>query len=179
MQNNLNSTGAFAEEHVGDYTFSFKGKITQNEVKLFVAFVEKKLELASEQITVKKRLINLIVESAQNIAHHIPQALEVFDSEFQFSKSQGFYYIQCGNHVFQHDEDIIKGRISKINNLDKEGLDEFYKTSMVENELSEKGTAGLGLIELARKTEEKINHEFRVIDDKVSFFTVKLRIPVS
>jgi len=60
--------------------------------------------------------------------------------------------------------------LDHINTLDKEGLKELYKTQMREGRLSEKGGAGLGFIDIARKTGRKLHYHFLPIDDETHFF---------
>jgi len=47
---------------------------------------------------------------------------------------------------------------------------------MKEGVLTEKGGAGLGLIDIARKTEEKLNFQFIPFDDKYYFFILKVEV---
>jgi hypothetical protein len=42
--------------------------------------------------------------------------------------------------------------------------------------MSLKGGGGLGMIDIARKTGEKIGYNFLEIDNKVSFFTLNIKI---
>jgi hypothetical protein len=40
----------------------------------------------------------------------------------------------------------------------------------VGNKISEKGGAGLGLIDIAKKTGSKLSYQFKELNDEVSFF---------
>jgi hypothetical protein len=62
--------------------------------------------------------------------------------------------------------------LNHINTLDKEGLKELYKTQMREGRLSEKGGAGLGFIDIARKTGRKLDFHFLPIDEENHFFVL-------
>jgi hypothetical protein len=42
--------------------------------------------------------------------------------------------------------------------------------------LSSKGTAGLGMIDIARKSGNKLEYQFLPIDDKNSFFCLTIKI---
>jgi hypothetical protein len=48
---------------------------------------------------------------------------------------------------------------------------------MKEGRLSEKGGAGLGFIDIRRKTGEKLDFHFLPITDKISFFLLTTLIP--
>jgi hypothetical protein len=43
-------------------------------------------------------------------------------------------------------------------------------------ELSEKGGGGLGLIDIAKKSRNKLQYSFREIDEDYSFFTLTVKI---
>jgi len=43
-------------------------------------------------------------------------------------------------------------------------------------EMSDKGGGGLGMIDIARKTGEKLNYNFMPVDDSYSFFSLNIKI---
>ena len=63
-----------------------------------------------------------------------------------------------------------------INKLSKEELKEYYKAVLNNGEMSMKGGGGLGMIDIARKTGEKLNFNFSPVDDKFSFFSLNIKI---
>ena len=70
----------------------------------------------------------------------------------------------------------LREMIDNINILDKDGLKELHKFKMRENAISEKGGAGLGFIDIARKTGNPLEYHFEPIDAVSSFFLLKSRI---
>jgi len=66
--------------------------------------------------------------------------------------------------------------LEEINSLDKEGLKQLYKKQMREGRLSDKGGAGLGFIDIARKTGNKLEYHFLPIDETSSFFLLSSSI---
>lgn len=52
----------------------------------------------------------------------------------------------------------------------------LYKITLRQGKLSEKGGAGLGLIDIARESLDKINYKFYPADDKKSFFLMSVAI---
>jgi len=63
-----------------------------------------------------------------------------------------------------------------INTMDKEGLKEYYQNSLESSVVSSKGTAGLGMIDIARKSGNKLDFEFLNIDNERSFFCLNVKI---
>ena len=52
----------------------------------------------------------------------------------------------------------------------------MYKRQIKDGRLSEKGGAGLGLIDIARKTGETLNYQFLPLDEDNYFFILKVEI---
>jgi hypothetical protein len=53
----------------------------------------------------------------------------------------------------------------------------MYKQIMRNDDVSEKGGAGLGLVDMARKSGDQLSYQFDTIDKKLSFFSFKTVIP--
>ena len=68
-------------------------------------------------------------------------------------------------------------QIEKINSFDDPAaLKAFYLEHLENNELSDKGGAGLGFITIAMKSGNKITPLFEVINDKYSLFLLEIKI---
>ena len=71
----------------------------------------------------------------------------------------------------------MKKSIDNINSLNKDDLNALYKKQIREGTLSEKGGAGLGLIDIARKTGRQLDYQFLPLEDNENyFFLLKVRI---
>jgi hypothetical protein len=64
----------------------------------------------------------------------------------------------------------LKNLLEQVNSLDKEELTELYKKQIKEGRLSDKGGAGLGFIDIKRKTGRNLNYHFLPINEDTSFF---------
>ncbi|MFN3315310.1 MAG: DUF6272 family protein, partial [Raineya sp.] len=67
-------------------------------------------------------------------------------------------------------------KIDYINSLNKDELREYHRKMLDNDNFSEKGTAGLGFIDIARKTDGNIRYEFHHLDNDLAFFTLKVEI---
>jgi hypothetical protein len=90
--------------------------------------------------------------------------------------SKGFY-IEAGNPILKDDIDGLQQKLDRINNLDKHGLKELYKDTITNGRFSVKGGAGLGFIEMAKLSGERLTYNFEKIDDQFSFFRFAINIP--
>ena len=72
----------------------------------------------------------------------------------------------------------IQQRLDDINAVEPEELRTLYKKALNEQEFSDKGTGGLGFIDIARKTGgQKLRYKFQPVTDNVSYFTLQVRLP--
>ena len=70
----------------------------------------------------------------------------------------------------------VTSKIDYINSLNRDELKAYYKEILNNGELSEKGGGGLGLIDIAKKSRNKLQYSFREIDEDYSFFTLTVKI---
>ena len=153
--------------------YVYRGRFTQDITDSILALTENKLEKEEQSAKIKKRVYSILVECLQNITRHQDDTkVDSPDSNglFVIQKHDEKYFITTGNLVMNDNIDYIKNLIETINGLEKEDLKDYYKMVLEDGSLSSKGGAGLGLIDMARKSGNKLLYQFRPIDDKSSFF---------
>lgn len=163
---------------------SFKGNITSELLTSILVIIENKLENLDESPKVKKKVYNVLVECLQNLYHHmdeIPnQEGDTDDSKrsaiFMIGKEDSDYKIITGNYMYSENVEGLKGKMDKVNSLTPEELKAYYKEVLNNGMMSEKGGGGLGMIDIARKSGQKLDYEFLPIDNKYTFFTLNIKI---
>lgn len=153
--------------------YVYRGRFTQDITDNILALTENKLEKEEQSSKIKKRVYSILVECLQNITRHQDDAkVDLPDNNglFVIQKHDEKYFITTGNLVMNNNIDYIKNLIETINGLEKEELKDYYKMVLEDGSLSSKGGAGLGLIDMARKSGNKLLYQFRPVDDKSSFF---------
>jgi hypothetical protein len=124
-----------------------------------------------------------MVECLQNIVKHAEDLNEKDEDGlknnaiFMLGKQVNEYIVTSGNPVRNEVIPNIQGKLEKVNALDKEGLKELYKEIIKNTEISEKSGAGLGFVDMARKSGEKLGFSFEPINDEFSFFTLRVTVP--
>lgn len=170
----------YAKMHSGDVIVAYKGEINANIIADTLGLVEAKLSHEMVENLVRKKLYNVMVECLQNLFHHVDKVTlsenEPKMGAFILSKTNDGYRIATGNLVRNDKSNILKEKIDKINSLSKDELKEFYKFVLNNQTFSEKGGGGLGLIDIARKTGNKLNYEFTPYNDECSFFNLSVLV---
>jgi hypothetical protein len=160
---------------------SFKGDITSELLTSILHIMENKLDSMQEEPKIKKKVYNVLVECLQNLYHHMDDTTDEKGDKnrsaiFMIAKNDKGYNIITGNYILSENIYGLKSRLDEVNSLTKEELKEYYKSVLNNGEMSLKGGGGLGVIDIARKTGEKLEYNFLEIDNKVSFFTLIIRI---
>ncbi|MCB0762946.1 MAG: SiaB family protein kinase [Flavobacteriales bacterium] len=122
---------------------------------------------------INRKVSFLLVECFQNIIKHgeSNDADHLKDEGmFNFKNVGNAYIINSINFVRNDHVPQLTEMVERINSLNKDELKELYKQQLQENELSDKGGAGLGLIEMARKSGQKIVYRFEEQGNGYSHF---------
>jgi hypothetical protein len=160
---------------------SFKGDITSELLTSILQIMENKMDNMQEEPKMKKKVYNVLVECLQNLYHHMDDVADAAgdvnrSAIFMIGKLNNAYTITTGNYILSENVNGLKGRLDEVNALSKEELKEYYKKVLNNGEMSLKGGGGLGMIDIARKTGEKLDYNFLEIDNKVSFFTLNIKV---
>lgn len=155
----------------------YEGEITHQITKAFTSLTESKMLREEEPNSVQKKVFHVMVECLQNISKHaIPEANSAPKDEgrgiFMISKGDAEYLITTGNTIPTQKIEGLKMMLENINSLDKMGLKKLYKQQIREGRLSEKGGAGLGFIDIAKKTGRPLEYHFLTINENESFFVL-------
>ncbi len=153
----------------------YEGEITHQVLKAFTSLTESKMEKEEEGNMVQKRVFHVMVECLQNISKHADKLSDIEDNKegmgiFMVSKGEKEYSVTTGNVINNNKIVDLKKLLEHINSLNKEELTELYKKQIKLGKLSERGGAGLGFIDIKRKTGEKLNYHFLPVNETSSFF---------
>ena len=158
----------------------YEGEFTQEITKSVLSMAERNLESVGEEEGIRRKVFNVMVECLQNICKHTDQFMEQNNERdsavFIIGKESSEYSIISGNSIQNENIANLEEKLKLINSLDKEGLKALYKEIISNSELSEKGGAGLGFVDMARKSGHKLEFSFDPIDKDYSFFALKVKI---
>lgn len=163
----------------------YKGAITFDLVTSVIETLDRKISFLEPDKRVQKMFYSAAVECVHNLYHHMDEVKGSFDEISEHDAKSGlitviakekYYNILTGNFIPTKKVYDLKSKIDEINITDKDGLRVLYKDTLSNGEFSDKGTAGLGLIQLARKTGEKLNYKFDKVNSDYSYFTFQIKI---
>ncbi|MDF1549264.1 MAG: SiaB family protein kinase [Bacteroidales bacterium] len=171
-----NSTFSFFEKFSQDnFCMLYDGNIVDDVTDKIIDLSEYHFENQEDYDQSRKKVSFLLAECFQNIIRHGGSSIQETNkkSETGFFLTRNFdntYFITSGNLIKNEKVHNLKAQLEKVNSLDKENLKALYLEVLQNKEFSEKGGAGLGLIEIARKSGQKIEYLFVDYNDDFSIF---------
>lgn len=158
----------------------YQGDFSQETTKSILTIAERSLEASEADTSIKRKVFNVMVEALQNIVKHKEEPDKQDHSGapaiFLVGREANGYSVMSGNPVRKERVPGLKATLDGINNLDGHGLKELYRDIIQETALSAKGGAGLGLVDMARKSGEKLSFEFPELSESFCFFCLKVRV---
>lgn len=160
----------------------YEGEINQDITKAFATMTQKNLDEDEQtSVPIKKRVYHVMVECLQNIGKHSDN-IESGESEvpgngiFMVSRSDKGFNVITGNAIANTRIEEITVMLNKVNEMTEDEIKSYYKQRILESRISDKGGAGLGFIDIVKKTGNKIEFHFEKLNDITSFFIVKTLI---
>ncbi len=166
-----------------DVIINFKGPITLAIIDDILHKLKWYLHThVEDDKLIRKRVYSLAVECLDNIFKHSDlkdaenKLVQEYPPRFIVEFFNDTFIIHTGNIILNENVHIVIQRLSKLNKLADEDINQLYKDTLSNAEISEKGGAGLGLIVMAKTTREKINFDFEKINHKFSYFAMQLNL---
>jgi len=163
---------------------TFYGPISQELISEIAQLVRKHLKNKGVSQTTISKVFSLLIEQSQNIFHYSAERIE--NTEHKNSTIQigmisvgmkdNRYYVEGGNLIENAFISKLEKKLTYVKSLSKEALKLLYKKQRKSAIYDSSKGAGLGIIEVARKSSRPLEFNFNKIDDQYSFFLIKSEI---
>ncbi|HOK25695.1 MAG TPA: SiaB family protein kinase [Bacteroidales bacterium] len=171
------------EQKNGEVILYYKGNIDSEVINHVLDTVEDKLIQVNEQAKLRKKVYNVLVESLQNLYHHVDKVPSDFEDQsaekyglLMVKKIENGYKIITGNFIRKENIEKLEERIKRINRSSQEEIKELYKFILNHQRITNKGGGGLGLVDIARKTGNKLGYQFKDYDNEHAFFYLDILV---
>jgi hypothetical protein len=179
----FNVESYFSDVSNGNPIHFYKGNIDSDLINKVLDTVEGKLIKGNEHSKLRKKVYNVLVESLQNLYHHVDKVPEGFEDQtsekygiLAVNKVENGYRIITGNFVQADNVHKLEEKIKRINRSSHEEITELYKFILNHQRISSKGGGGLGLVDIARKTGNRLEYYFKEYDEDSSFFYLNILV---
>ncbi|SFH29610.1 hypothetical protein SAMN05660649_04630 [Desulfotomaculum arcticum] len=160
---------------------SFSGKFSQEIIEELGEALKKYLETEDQPKTDIFNIFSIFIEQTQNIKNYCASG-NFIDAYEQIANSciviigntaNNGKYICSGNIIVNSDLEKLQSTISAVTSLNKEELKKLYKQKLKQELPPDSTSAGIGLIDIARKASQPLQYSIVDIDEQFSFFTLK------
>lgn len=188
MSTGTNIDAEFFEKHFaknlktvnenGELLLAYDGVLNSETISKLESEIESKILEKSMPKMVVKKVFFICIESLQNMFIH--------GYKDDNGAKHNFFILYCtsaavkmigSNLIHNPAIEKLKKHIDRINSFnDPADLKTYYLEHLENNELSEKGGAGLGFITIGMKSGNKLRTEFEQINDNRSLFLMEVTI---
>jgi len=161
-----------------DLALIYEGDINQSLTKVFAGMAEKNLEESNESTGTIKKVHHVVIECLQNVCKHAEEDENSASSRgiFMIRRLPDSYEIITGNITEHERVKAISDILDVVNQLNPEELKEYYKKTLKASVLSEKGGAGLGFIDIAKKTGNKVDYHSESVENGKAFLILVSKV---
>ncbi|MFA9395715.1 MAG: SiaB family protein kinase [Halodesulfovibrio sp.] len=162
--------------------FYFNGPVSQSVVEGIGDAVRAKMRHDAVGIGVTQKVFTILIEQMQNIVRYSTDRLMEDEFGAEAARGQviigqngdGSYFISSGNRIRSEDATDLYKRIENVRYMSPDELKVLYKEERRKAKSGSEKGAGLGLIEMARKSGKPLDFAIEPLDEETSFFSMKV-----
>ncbi|MCB0395618.1 MAG: SiaB family protein kinase [Flavobacteriales bacterium] len=164
---------------------AYQGEFSHQVITMMLKHAKREFERGKHDPVLVKRLYNVLVECMENILKHAKNIMiedpikEAPEGIILLGQNDDGYLVRIGNLITTEDAAVLKKQIEEVNGLDREGLKERYRQIITNGFVSEKGGAGLGLVDIAMRSGRKLEYAFHDYDMQSVFYILQVNITQS
>ena len=158
----------------------YKGELTFNTIGRLLTLLKHRMVEKGIKLGVYKRILSVMIEALENIykysSHYSGKKniIKNFAPTFSLHRLDHKYIIKTSNPIKNIHIPTLKAKIDLINSKTHDDLRLYYRQTIMDGKFTDKGGAGLGLIEMAKITNSTIDYSFVSIDEEYSVYNLSL-----
>lgn len=161
--------------------FCYSGPVMQEGLEGISQTLRKKLQADEVEFAVEQAIFSIFIEEMQNILNYSAEKQTYHENETVVSLSCGIfligtnesgYFLYCGNQILTKDIPYLTEKIEEIRHMSKDDLKVLYRQRRRQPPDPGSKGAGLGLIEIARRSGTAIDYKFTKVSESYSFFSI-------
>lgn len=160
---------------------TFNGVLIHSFMVQLGEMLKMKMSLFNVDKNLETKIFSTVIEQAQNIIFYSGERLPVpaMGGEMvgvgtiTVGMIDDHYFVICGNLISNEKVEKLNHKLITIQRMNQDELKQYYKEQRRMTPDSDSKGAGLGFIEMARKSSRAIEFAFRKLDEQSSYFTIK------
>lgn len=166
--------------------FAYSGPVTETVLSGVGEAIKQKLVIDDADTKTLRSVFAVFVEQMQNMIHYSAEKMPKRISESPFTELRygiltigregDDYVVHAGNLVVRSDVERLQLRLSEIRSMNKEELRALRKERLRSDPEEGSKGAGIGFMEIARRSSKPIEFDFTDVDDEHAFFALKASV---
>ncbi len=156
----------------------YRGALDFEKITIILDKVQLELDIYSSDTLVKKRIYSILVEALENVLNHGYKTYvsEQYLPQGVLSKYGDDFIFEISNAMLNSNVENFKKLLDYINSLSYDEINKSYYGKLKSRNILKEGNVGIGIIQIAKKIKGKLLYDFKTINDKISYFTLKVTI---
>jgi len=173
VQNNILNTFKSNEEFSD--LFVLFGTLNKNTIISSINIIESKLKELNYKKTIISRAKLISIELLENILKH--QKIETkHQSFFEVGINKNEIVFKSGNSVNKNSAKKLSSNLKNLTLKNTNAIKELYLERLRNGKLDEKGNAGLGILTILKRSNQKYSFEINPINNSDYYFSNAIKI---
>ncbi|MCE9540324.1 MAG: SiaB family protein kinase [Bacteroidetes bacterium] len=157
---------------------AFTGHFDHLLTTLLLLNIKNKLSALESSTGIDRKVYSILVESIENISKHSSKGDETQNiAILLLSKSEDKYTIVTGNHIMNDEIPALQEKLETVLKHNQAELKQLYREQIL-SKRTDDNNAGLGIIDMAIKSGNKIKYEFKKLTEDTSFYLLQIEINI-
>ena len=159
------------------FSFNIKGAASFENINNRLITLNKKLDSSNFEFLTIKRTYSVSIELLYNIIYHgLKIEKESSDLDFNIKINSTHLLISSSNYISHKEVESFRETLCDLNSKTFEELRKMKSNQIKNGGISEKGGAGLGLIDICMKSGNIVDMKFKTINKKTDWMTLEVKI---
>ncbi len=158
----------------------FEGHLTFSTIGRLLTLLKNRMEQSGMRINTYKKVISVMVEVLENIykyndyIHEDPYIFRNYLPIFRIDRYNSSFIMHSVNPIRNVHIPVLRAKIEKVNSKNPSELKELFRETISNGQFTDKGGAGLGIIEMAKLSGNPLDFSFQEVNDQFSCYFLSI-----
>lgn len=154
--------------------FAHFGEFNQPKIDNVLKLVEAGILDLGDKRQAMKRFCSVLIEALQNMSlHSAKDSSNKMHAYCVITRSENGYRLFTGNLILSEDADDLEARMVELTSMDKNSLRKQFIETLCNEDFTNKGGAGLGLLTIAKRSTDTVKYSIKQISKDFGYFQME------
>lgn len=159
----------------------YKGEFNNQIIDVLLSNAKRVINSDVINLQQRKRFYHIAAECIENLNRHARlnkegEKFNDFTSLFYLQKTTEALITITGNLITASEKKELETNLEEVLSLDIPEIKQYYRKQLLKGELTPKGGAGVGLYDIAIKSEKNLSFQFYPVSENVFFYLLKVEL---